>query len=73
MPSEDMRRGSYIEPQERLSQRRQTITKKGGNNPFVDEIRKRIDMYFDIVLRNVKDSVPKMIGYFLVKKSQDSL
>ena len=25
------------------------------------------------MLRNVKDSVPKAIGYFLVKKSQDQL
>jgi hypothetical protein len=32
-------------------------------------MRKRIDAYFEIVLRNVKDSVPKAIGYFLVRKS----
>ena len=36
-------------------------------------MRKRIDAYFEIVLRNVKDSVPKAIGYFLVKKSQEVL
>jgi len=40
-----------------------------GTNAFVNEMRKRIDAYFEIVLRNVKDSVPKAIGYFLVKKS----
>ena len=40
-----------------------------GTNAFVSEMRKRIDAYFEIVLRNVKDSVPKAIGYFLVKKS----
>ena len=40
---------------------------------FVQEMRKRIDAYFDIVLRSVKDSVPKAIGYFLVRKSQDVL
>lgn len=39
----------------------------------MSEIRTRIDHYFNIVLRNVKDSVPKAIGYFLVKKSQDTL
>ena len=32
-------------------------------------MRKRIDQYFELVLRNVKDSVPKAIGYFLVQKS----
>ena len=36
-------------------------------------MRKRIDQYFDIVLRSVRDSVPKAVGFFLVKKSQDSL
>jgi hypothetical protein len=40
-----------------------------GGNLFVSEMRKRIDAYFEIVLRNVKDSIPKAIGYFLVKKS----
>lgn len=36
-------------------------------------MRKRIDGYFDIVLRSVKDSVPKIIGNFLVRKSETSL
>ena len=44
-----------------------------GANAFVVEMRKRIDQYFDIVVRNVKDSIPKAIGCFLVRKSQDVL
>jgi len=32
-------------------------------------MRKRIDSYFAVVVRSVKDSVPKAIGFFLVKKS----
>lgn len=40
---------------------------------FVNEMRKRIDSYFEVVLRSVKDSVPKAIGFFLVKKSQEQL
>lgn len=40
-----------------------------SSNPFVTEMRKRIDSYFSVVVRSVKDSVPKAIGYFLVKKS----
>jgi len=40
---------------------------------FVKEIRARIDTYFRIVLRNVRDTVPKQIGYFLVKMSQEKL
>ena len=40
---------------------------------FVQELRQRIDQYFSIVLRNVKDSIPKTIGFFMVRKSQDAL
>ena len=43
--------------------------KQTSNNLFVREIRARIDAYFRIVCRNVRDSIPKAIGYFLVKAS----
>ena len=36
-------------------------------------MREQIDAYFGICLRSVRDSVPKAIGYFLVKRSQDTL
>jgi hypothetical protein len=36
---------------------------------FVDEIRARIDAYFKIVVKNVRDTVPKTIGFFLVRAS----
>lgn len=36
-------------------------------------MRKRIDEYFEIVLRSVKDSVPKTCGFFLVRKSETVL
>ena len=44
-----------------------------SNNTFVTSLRMRIDEYYALVLRNVKDSIPKAIGYFLVRKSQDKL
>jgi len=37
------------------------------------ELRARIDAYFGIVVRNVRDSVPKAIGYFLVRSVQDKM
>ena len=40
---------------------------------FVQEIRMRIDAYFRIVVRNVRDSIPKTVGYFLVKNTQEKL
>ena len=40
---------------------------------FVMELRQRIDSYFNLVIRNVRDRVPKTIGHFLVKKCQDKI
>ena len=43
------------------------------SGPYIGEIRARLDTYFELVLRNVRDSVPKAIGYFLVRQVQDKL
>ncbi|TRY53525.1 Dynamin-like protein [Cryptosporidium tyzzeri] len=40
---------------------------------FLKEIRKRLDTYFSIVVRNIRDSVPKIIGHFLVRQIMDKL
>ena len=61
-----------------LSQRTEIIPKSDGKvrsaeNLFVNEIRSRIDSYFKIVIRNVRDSVPKVIGYFLVRRIMDKM
>lgn len=42
-------------------------------NQFVKDLRQRIDNYFALVLRNMRDTIPKQIGFFLVKKSQEAL
>jgi len=44
-----------------------------GSNVFVKEIRARIDAYYKIAVRNVRDTIPKTIGFFLVKQSQERL
>mmetsp|Transcript_59657 Transcript_59657/g.134414 ORF Transcript_59657/g.134414 Transcript_59657/m.134414 type:complete len:771 (+) Transcript_59657:139-2451(+) len=43
------------------------------SGPFVNEIRKRLDSYFSITVRSVRDSVPKAIGFYLVRGVQDKL
>jgi GTP-binding protein EngB required for normal cell division len=43
------------------------------SGPYITEIRARLDSYFELVLRNVRDSVPKAIGFFLVRQVQDKL
>jgi len=40
---------------------------------FIDEMRARIDAYFAIVLRNIRDTVPKILGNFLVKAVQEKM
>ena len=52
---------------------RPPVNANKGQNVFVKEIRARIDAYFKIAVRNVRDTIPKAIGYFLVKSSQERL
>lgn len=33
----------------------------------------RVDYYFNIVVKNVRDTIPKTVGYFLVKAAQEQL
>ena len=44
-----------------------------GTNIFVKEIRARIDSVFKITIRTVRETIPKLIGYFLVRMSQEKL
>lgn len=37
------------------------------------EIRARIDAVFKITIRTVRETIPKLIGYFLVRASQEKL
>eukprot|EP01053_Blabericola_migrator_P007503 Blabericola_migrator_1__7502@NODE_382_length_9143_cov_306_926399_g305_i0_p1_GENE_NODE_382_length_9143_cov_306_926399_g305_i0NODE_382_length_9143_cov_306_926399_g305_i0_p1_ORF_typecomplete_len800_score142_39Dynamin_M/PF01031_20/9_4e62Dynamin_M/PF01031_20/9_1e02Dynamin_N/PF00350_23/5_3e48GED/PF02212_18/4_3e03GED/PF02212_18/5_5e20FeoB_N/PF02421_18/37FeoB_N/PF02421_18/0_004MMR_HSR1/PF01926_23/0_00013AIG1/PF04548_16/0_29TetR_C_20/PF17925_1/8_1e03TetR_C_20/PF17925_1/9_6TetR_C_20/PF17925_1/4_3e02_NODE_ len=43
------------------------------SDAFLSEIRARLDAYFGLVLRNIRDTVPKTIGFFLVRAVQDGL
>lgn len=45
----------------------------GIQDMLIYELRNRIDKYFFIVVRNLRDSVPKLIGQFLLKKFNNSL
>mmetsp|Transcript_41754 Transcript_41754/g.110011 ORF Transcript_41754/g.110011 Transcript_41754/m.110011 type:complete len:780 (+) Transcript_41754:51-2390(+) len=40
---------------------------------FIDEIRSRLNSYFKLVVRNVRDAVPKNIGWFLVRATMEKL
>lgn len=53
-------------PQDQSSRGRST-------NIFVKEIRARIDSYFKITIRTVRETIPKLIGYFMVRQTQEKL
>ena len=74
---------SYIftNDQQYLEQRSNFIPKtnkedqiqKDFDKAFVREMKDRLDTYFQIVIRNVRDSVPKTIGYFFVRQITEKL
>jgi len=59
---------SVFSKQEQEKRRQQRYS-----GPFVNEIRKRLDAYFAITVRSVRDSVPKAIGFYLVRAVQEKL
>jgi dynamin 1-like protein len=52
---------------------KEVARKTSRNQSYVNEIRKRLDMYFKIIVRGIRDSVPKAIGYFLVDGIQEHI
>jgi hypothetical protein len=40
---------------------------------FLNELKARLDCYFRIVVRNVRDTVPRLIGHFLVRAVQNKM
>ena len=46
---------------------------KDPHTVFIEEIRNRIDSYFALVIRNVRDTIPKLIGTFLVRSVMDKM
>lgn len=63
---------------EYLSERTDILPKEGlgprdPQQAFVEEIRARIDAYFGIVIRNIRDAIPKSIGFFMVRASIENM
>ena len=43
------------------------------NNVLIYELRVKVNRYFNIVVRNLRDSIPKIIGRFLMQKVNERL
>lgn len=63
------KRGAFFQK----GQERDATRVQDPNRLLANELRYRIDSYFNLVCRNVRDSVPKIIGTFLVRACQDEL
>ena len=44
-----------------------------AKNIFIREIRSRIEAYFKLIVRNLRDSIPKIMGNYLVKEIQENM
>ena len=44
-----------------------------NQNIFIKEIRSRIEAYFKLIVRNLRDSIPKIMGNFLIKEIEDNM
>ena len=44
-----------------------------AKNIFIKEIRSRIEAYFKLIVRNLRDSIPKIMGNYLVKEIEDNM
>ena len=40
---------------------------------FIKEIRSRIEAYFKLIVRNLRDSIPKIMGNYLVKEIEENM
>jgi dynamin 1-like protein len=40
---------------------------------FIKEIRNRIEAYFKLIVRNLRDSIPKIIGNHLIKEIEENM
>lgn len=47
--------------------------KKEAEKLFVKELRLRVDDYFRIAIKTLREIIPKNIGYFLVRESQEKM
>ena len=44
-----------------------------NNNDYIDTIKSRINTYFNIVVKELRNCIPKIIGSFLMKEIEDNL
>ncbi|MCQ2820592.1 MAG: dynamin family protein [archaeon] len=51
----------------------QSAPKVDNKKIFVVEMRKRVEAYFKLIVRNLRDSIPKAIGNFILRSIQEKM
>ena len=62
--------GQMHSPQEDKKGRREAMD---SNRMLEYELRTKVDIYFNIVVRNLRDSIPKLLGHFFLQKINEGL
>lgn len=61
----------YRELTDSVENLKETKKKSKGNDAvFIEHLKQKIDIYFEVILQTLRDSIPKAIGFFLIKESQ---
>lgn len=43
------------------------------NRAYVEDLRRKLDSFFALIIRNLRDSIPKAIGFFLVRGLEEKM
>lgn len=43
---------------------------QGIDPNFIEHLKSKIDIYYTLIVKTLRDSIPKAIGFFLIKESQ---
>ena len=49
------------------------VLKEGIDPDFIEHLKSKMDIYFSLIVKTLRDSIPKTIGFFLIKESQVNL
>ena len=64
----------YVSTMSDLIAKKEEESKKvDPKSAFANEIKSRLNLYFRIVVRNIRDVAPKIIGYYMVKTVMEKL
>lgn len=43
------------------------IYNNASSSAIIQDLKKKLDTYYSIIIKNMRDTIPKMIGFIMVK------